>query len=165
MEQYFQKLFVWWKLIWRVLILSVIAGYWMKRIVENRNKLMKKNIIAKEYSCKNCTGIFFHCPVIAVISPDIIFRGKFMERSKKQGITKNDDNLEWNFETRKEHQHGIFNTNNSAMNETLNLTLNICTSIRKLIKKKLSKISKTNYIYSYNNNYTNLIKLKNHHLV
>lgn len=51
------------------------------------------------------------------------------------------------------------------MNETLNLTLNICTSIRKLIKKKLSKISKTNYIYSYNNNYTNLIKLKNHHLV
>lgn len=136
MEQYFQKLFVWWKLIWRVLILSVIVGYWMKRIVENRNKLMKKNIIAKEYSCKNCTGIFFHCPVIF---PDIIFRGKFMERSKKQGITKNDDNLEWNFETRKEHQHGIFNTNNSAMNETLNLTLNICTSIRKLIKKKIIK--------------------------
>lgn len=100
---------------------------------------MKKNIIAKEYSCKNCTGIFFHCPVIAVISPDIIFRGKFMERSKKQRITKNDDNLEWNFETRKEHQHGIFNTNNSAMNETLNLTLNICTSIRKLIKKKIIK--------------------------
>lgn len=36
-----------------------------------------------------------------------------MERSKKQRITKNDDNLEWNFETRKEHQRGIFNTNNS----------------------------------------------------